>query len=311
MCIVFIGITLSSTGALAQNVTKLWFDPSSASIQIDEVITLTLEVRDGNDLNAYDMTIYYDEKILNLDSWSHGSYLSNLAVVRQEVKPGMLHLAVTQVATTGVSGNGTLLKLNFRGVDQGNSGVKIGSIELVTSTNQLVNPEIVNGYVEVTNNNSVTITPTVTSTSVLFPTAIPILTSTVTNVLTATPTRTATFAHNTEVVSTEIPNILLNATKTVELVTGHLGIKLPLSSHLTTTAPTSTSEEQRRPATTTEIMEEPNSTPVDRSIDQTAIQNMSSLNNGLVNNLLWVLLVILLVTLGGMILIYARRKNTR
>lgn len=310
ICLVCILNAVSFTGALAQSVTQLWFSPSSANIQVDEIKTLTLEVSDGNDLNAYDITVLYDEKVINLDSWSHGSYLSNLAVVWQEVKPGMLHLAVTQVATSGASGDGTLLNLSFKGVSEGKSKIEISDIQLVTSTNQLVNPEIVNGYIEVTAIGSPTITPTVTPTSVLSPTAAPILTSTITQVFTATPLRTATLTITTEVVSTDAPIFLGTPTKTAESVAGHLGQKLELSPGSIKTAFMATSQELLGTAFTTEIGKEENSIAVDRSVDQTEVQNVNSLNKELVNSLLWILFIVLIGTLGGMFLTYTRRKKT-
>ena len=121
----------------AQNETILNIEPADVELDLDSSATASVEVINGSNLNAYDITISYDPGILNLESWSHGSYMSNLAVLINENQPGKLHLVVIQLARPGVSGNGTLLNLVFKGVSIGTSEIYIENAEFATSTSEL------------------------------------------------------------------------------------------------------------------------------------------------------------------------------
>lgn len=184
----------------AQNETLLNIEPANVELQLEGSAAITVEVVDGSDLNAYDLTITYDAGILALDSWSHGSYLSNLVVLINENQPGRLHLVVIQLARPGVSGNGTLLNLVFRGVDTGTSEIYIENAEFATSASELVIPRANSGVVTVS--LPVSATPTFTVT----PTPTKTLTPTLTRTPTRTPTRTLTPAtHSPPVATTSMP----------------------------------------------------------------------------------------------------------
>jgi hypothetical protein len=151
-----------------------------------------VDVSNGSNLNAYDLTILYDEEVLALETWSHGDYLSNLAVIMQVNQPGSLRLVCTQIATPGVSGDGTLLNLVFRAINPGISEIEFSGVKLSTSTSETVIPSLLGAVVTV----SGTTAPTATATSI--PTFTPtttmtkIPTNTATSPQLMTPTRTKT-----------------------------------------------------------------------------------------------------------------------
>lgn len=176
----------------AQAETHLSIEPASVSIAPGAATTLSVYVSDGLNLNAFDITILYDTGSVTLESWSHGSYLANLATIINQNTPGRLHLVSTQLATPGASGNGVLLNLVFRGTAVGSATVTIQDAQLANSASELVIPTLSNGLIRV--EDTVIPTATLTSTLTPTPTLTPSPTSTLTPTLTqtATPTRTAT-----------------------------------------------------------------------------------------------------------------------
>ena len=97
---------LPLSAAQAQGDTSLVVEPEISYVPLGNEIVLELVVTDGLNVNAYDVTVAYDEEKLELMSWEHGGYLSNLAVVKLEDEPGQFRVAATQLATPVVSGDG-------------------------------------------------------------------------------------------------------------------------------------------------------------------------------------------------------------
>ena len=184
----------------AQGETLLSISPQAGSVSAGGVITVTVEVTNGSNLNAYDLTLVYDSEVVALETWEHGGYLSNLAVVKQEQQPGSFRLVVTQLATAGASGDGTLMRLVFRAGSAGSTQVSISDAKLVTSANEMVYPGLVPGTITVTEailpsataQLIPTGTSTQTSTAPFTNTPPAIRTNTSSPVLTRTPTRTRT-----------------------------------------------------------------------------------------------------------------------
>jgi len=168
----------------AQSAARLTVTPPSSQVPVGSDLLIELTVTNGVDVNAFDLTVTYDPGVLTLNSWAHGGYLKNLAVVSEVNQPGSLRLAATQLASPPVSGDGVLLKLNFRAAAAGASPVTIARAEFASSTGAKIEPERVDGTVTAVSAPTFTATATATATATRTPTP--------TATLTATPTRTWT-----------------------------------------------------------------------------------------------------------------------
>lgn len=151
--------------------------------------TIKIAVENGMNVNAYDLTVLYDSDKVSLASWSHGAYLSNVAVVFYENEPGRLHIAATQLATPGVSGDGILLNLVFSGNNEGVSVLALADVEFYDPDGNGVAPEVAEGYLNVMQ-AAPGLTPTYTVTPNLSPT--PTRSHTATKTSTPTPFWTST-----------------------------------------------------------------------------------------------------------------------
>lgn len=97
-------------------------------------------------LNAFDIIIEYSPAVLSLISWSHGGILKNLwSVIPVVNNPGYLHLVFTQQATSGYSGDGVLLNLNFQAIAEGSSPITITQAQLFEPDGDQINLTIHNG----------------------------------------------------------------------------------------------------------------------------------------------------------------------
>lgn len=165
----------------AQENFELYFEPDEITLNLGETEIIGITVSNGNDVNAYDLTVTYDDEIATLISWSHGNYLSNLAVMFYENEPGRFHIAATQLATPAVSGDGILLNLVFKGEVPGMTTLSLMEVEFYTPQGTGMTPELSDGVV------TVTVAP--------YPTDTPVPTKSVTPGVSLTPTRTLTPTH--------------------------------------------------------------------------------------------------------------------
>lgn len=145
-----------------QNPTNLAVIPTSSNVVTNNTINSQLYITSGNNINAFDVIVTYDSTILTLQSWSHGGYLSNLMNVVVSNTPGRLQVVATQIATPGVTGDGILLNLVFRGSANGISPVTISKAELATSQNIKVFPSLQHGSILVHSDPATTPSRTVT-----------------------------------------------------------------------------------------------------------------------------------------------------
>jgi hypothetical protein len=190
---------------LAQGGTVLAVDPAQASVEVNGQREIHLLVTGADSLNAFDVQVEYDFGFLTLARWEFGDLLSNLAVVKRDDLPGSFRLVATQLATPGVSGDGVLLKLFFKGKVEGSSAITITKAEFARSEGGLSLPELEHGSMTVipaqpTATATVTHTPTATATmaptatATMTPTATATLAPTVVATLTRMATSTATLA---------------------------------------------------------------------------------------------------------------------
>ena len=158
--------TVVSTGA-AQSQTVLFVTPELTEVPLGNQMEMTVEVYLGLNINAFDLTLTYDQDVLTLDDWEYGDYLSNLANIKVEDEPGRLRIAATQLAKPAVSGDGELLRLTFDTVAPGISEIEWVEAILADSQGNKTEPVLGGGSVEVI--VAPTFTPTLTPTQTATP----------------------------------------------------------------------------------------------------------------------------------------------
>ena len=306
--LVMVLITLPAAGGVkAQNQTLLMLEPTSASTGVDGLVPLTVKIIGGQDLIAYDLTIQYDAQVVALESWAHGSYFKQLAVIRNDNQPGSLRLAATQVGAPAVSGDGTILTLVFRGMNTGASAVKLMRADLVTTSGQLANVVTSDGEIVVSSNVSPSLEPTFTSTATA--TATRTLTPTLTRTIRVpTATRTATISlvvNQTQADAAQKTAIMRSAT-----VAGVIKTKTPAAgaSQKTATRPGSPSLTDARPAVGLTTMQSGNAQSPAATTQPAAIEGESS-GQGVLNSILWVAALFLLALLIGMVYYYLKNRK--
>jgi outer membrane biosynthesis protein TonB len=199
--------------ARAQGETLLAVIADVSHVPAGNQVFFRLEVTDGLDVNAFDVSVAYDEEKLELSSWEFGGYLSNLSLVyKEDEDPGVLRLAATQIATPAVSGDGVLLELVFTAKDTGTAIVEVTDVEFADQGGVLTSPDCEPGEVLVTNDPTYTATPTNTSTPTK--TTDPASKGTQTPTRTKTPTKTRTPAPTKTRRSTSREEATLTATRT-------------------------------------------------------------------------------------------------
>ena len=212
-----LAIFLPISDAQAQGDTSLVVEPEVSYVPLGNEILLELVVTGGLNVNAYDVTIVYDEDKLELISWEHGDYLSNLAVVKLEDDPGQFRLAATQLATPAVSGDGVLLVLTFSAKEIGTASVEISEAAFADSEGNLAYPDCEPGDVQVTGDPTFTATATQTIDPASKGTQTPTVTRTPTKTKTPTASRTPTPTQKTSTPSVEayIPSATRTATNDI------------------------------------------------------------------------------------------------
>jgi hypothetical protein len=256
--------------------THLRIQPYHHTIPANGETSVSVSVKDGHDVNAFDLKIIYDANVISLESWSYGSFLSNLTLATIVDTPGMLHLVASQANTPSVSGDGTLLILVFRGIRQGSTTLTIIEPQLMGATPETSFAPLIDiGSISVT-------TPTATPPPSLTP----------------APTKTATYnqgsvpTYSSPAVTTGITGSTnpLDQNRPAALVpdqglsTGQMDITSPLT-HLV--------PDQELESSGGEL----NSTSQD---------NAKNMDLGQVNNLLWGAVILLLTALTA-ILIHSRK----
>lgn len=218
LVIIFATLLLALTnGVRAMGVMQAVIEPAHSSLAAGNQIVIRVEVKNGDNLNGYNLKINYNPEVITLETWSHGGYMSNLKVDKQVNDPGSLSLEVMQFNTPGVSGDGTLLNLTFTGKTSGVSAVQISEVAFIRSSGESVFPDLSSGEVNVTTSSlpSPAFTATPTAILTLTPTVTPILTSTESPLRTWTPTRTRTPTAAVGATITPIRAIVATRTGTV------------------------------------------------------------------------------------------------
>ncbi len=180
----------------AQATPQVEIDPVAITVTEGSMVEVNVAVKNGDNLNAFDVNVTYDAEILTLESWHYGDYMSNLADVKKTIAPGSFSLAAVQLATPGVSGAGTLLTLVFRAKAVGSSPVHLEHLIFAISGGGKIFPDLFHGVINSlpmqlpSPTNTVTPFPTWTATNTRVPTnaGIPTITPIYAQVITRTAT---------------------------------------------------------------------------------------------------------------------------
>ncbi len=291
--------------AHAQTGFQLAVSPLLTEVPIGTDFTLELNVEEGLDLNAFDVTLVYDPEVLRLVDWAYGDYFTNLASMSVINQPGELRVAATQVASAPVSGDGLLLTLNFNAKTDGFSPVDITRAEFADSDGNKLEPEVVHGQV------LVTLAPTYTPTATLTPTRTSTLTPTVTATGTRTGTPTSTLAQTeTAEVFTQTPTSAFTETPS-----GQTGTALTRTA--TGTALAGTADSRLTPTITRSpwpVLEasvtnipQTSVTPMSVNDEPLPTQDLDQSSRNLLNGLLWGMLIAAVIILIVLIVLIIRR----
>jgi hypothetical protein len=159
--------------AARANGPSITIEPANSRIPLGSQVTVEVVIWEAVNVNAYDLTINYDPQRLSLSSWSHGVFLQNLFLITERNLPGELRLAVSQLASPPVSGNGALLKLVFNTLSAGTSAISISQATIAEPNGATYTPALTPGTVEISLDPTFTAqpNPTATPTRTTAPTA--------------------------------------------------------------------------------------------------------------------------------------------
>jgi hypothetical protein len=144
---------------------KIYIDPETVKMRPGETFTVYINVANVTDLFGYELKLYYDRTVINITGAVRpsGHFLepqidpANQYVAKWEIKNnfntthGRLWLAYTLLAPeTGRTGSGTLIQLNFTGLNIGETLLKFDEVILGNSLAEpiLVTPIDGNVHVE-------------------------------------------------------------------------------------------------------------------------------------------------------------------
>jgi len=166
-------------GVHAQQAVIVWFDPMASQVNVGETTTVKLIVDAQNAVGGFDLTFEYDPKIVLLDSWSYGGFLTKLSALKNEATPGRLWLVSVQLGLPPVTGAGVLLEFTLRGVAPGSSALTFTQVKFADASGNQYDAGVTDGAITVVAGvlpmPTLTLAPTATLT--LVPTQAPTATA--------------------------------------------------------------------------------------------------------------------------------------
>lgn len=129
------GVTIVLCGLLclpAEAIPILSVEPSYTAVQVGDTFSVSIMIRDVEDLFAVDLDVFYDDEIMSLIAYHQGTFLKSegdSTFVKDPIlHPGFLECYAETITGTfdGVTGSGLLLTLDFIAIEEG-----CGTIEVV------------------------------------------------------------------------------------------------------------------------------------------------------------------------------------
>ena len=146
------GVTFAwPNAAAAQDETTLAVLPANPIVALleGETVTVELWVTRAVDLNAFVVTVTYDSGLAVLESWEYGDFLTSLYLMALVNEPGTVRVAVAQMGQPAVSGDGSLLRLTFSGVAEGDTPLTITEAVFSNQAGVKAYPDLLHGSLNV------------------------------------------------------------------------------------------------------------------------------------------------------------------
>jgi len=140
VALVFVILTTFSNLAIGNNSTLLFFESDSNKYEIDTTFKLYIKISDVSDLFGYSINLDYDETKLVLLEVSEGDFLNSTGKETvfkntiDSVKGEILIASALLGKSNGVTGNGTLFTIIFKGKFPGKCNFKFLSSYLKNSS---------------------------------------------------------------------------------------------------------------------------------------------------------------------------------
>ncbi|MFQ5664590.1 MAG: cohesin domain-containing protein, partial [Terriglobia bacterium] len=130
----------------------LRFDPAQTRVGVNQEAVVNLVVENIQDLFAVPFALSFDPQVVELVRVHHGSFMGGefpaALVYRAEAETGTAIISVSRPpGATGVSGQGVLVTLVFRGVRPGQSVLKVDRIAARASDRQSLEVETQAGLI--------------------------------------------------------------------------------------------------------------------------------------------------------------------
>lgn len=121
--------------------------PTRTDATLNQEFSIAIDIKEGQDVYAYDFDIEYDEEVLEFVSVSHADYLGVngyppnqnspdfLCVDPKEEQGAIRAIACTHVGSDLSNGDGTLATLTFKPIKRGYSQIRIFQSEVAKWTN--------------------------------------------------------------------------------------------------------------------------------------------------------------------------------
>ena len=140
--------------------TLVFISPNYKEVYKDESFILELRINTNASVFAFEVEILFNPSILRANSVVEGDFLKKdgastfVAVNKINNTAGKIEFAITRFGIqTGVSGQGSLIIINFTAVSAGSSNIEIGEGKLVDpNLQEIPNPETTDGLIDVVTN---------------------------------------------------------------------------------------------------------------------------------------------------------------
>jgi hypothetical protein len=141
-------ILKSSSFVSGQTTTNIFVDPSKyVATSAGETFNININISEVVDLSAWEVRVYFDPSILLVSGYQSGGFLPSplpIAFLNQSAL-GYIQAGETMSIPGGSGGNGTLLKLTFKSIGNGNCPIQLHNTLLSDSALVAINHTTTDG----------------------------------------------------------------------------------------------------------------------------------------------------------------------
>ena len=147
------GLAVFATGSVAAQGARVWLDPETLELAVDDVVTVDIRVDNVVQMAGAEVHLTYDPALLEVVDAdpategiqiAHGDFLSPDFVVQNgaDQAAGTLDYAIACMPLDkAVSGDGVLARITLRGLAGGEAPVAIHTVLLANSQGQMIAAE--------------------------------------------------------------------------------------------------------------------------------------------------------------------------